>query len=470
MRRPISGAVGQYGATGSVTRAEINIAVGSVWTAVIAEQIRTSTAAPTIALDGRVARDVANRIDLAYPGASPSTRFDPVALASAVFAIPVIYLLLLDAFSWLRDPLRRSRRAAAATSGSWGVAHDVTSAAKRERRRARLLTWTQIVGASLIVDAALPFSLGARFGVLASGIVLVAGTAAIRTVRARGSHVRTLIRGKRPVRALGLSLLAALTLLAAAFAAAFAAIDENEAPGGVKWEYCAVAGFMLAGLLQRRARRLSALTAVAVTKRDPRPVVLYLRAFQDDVVRLRTATLGRASLLERLSPGRFDTFEEVLVRHLSSTGPVIAVNPPGVRLPPIGAARETIPHEQWRTTVQQWMDQAALIVVAAPPGNPTPGVVWELVQLDHGARWDRTLVVLPPVTPAETERRWSALVNAGPPHWPFRRPLPVSPADLLVLIRRSGTWVGFSAGTRTEWTYAAGLLAALAARRGVQPV
>src|SRR5262249_42685048 len=72
---------------------------------------------------------------------------------------------------------------------------------------------------------------------------------------------------------------------------------------------------------------------------DPRRPVLYLRSSGDDRLRLRTATLGRPSLVERFTFRRFDRFEAVLVRHLSRYGPVIAVNPPGARLAPLGAAR-----------------------------------------------------------------------------------------------------------------------------------
>ena len=96
---------------------------------------------------------------------------------------------------------------------------------------------------------------------------------------------------------------------------------------------------VLGAIIFRTSRRLGSIQARRLMLRDPRPPVLYLRAFGDDRLRLWTATFGRPSLIERFTLRRFDTFEEVLVRHLSRYGPVIAVNPPGTRLAPLGAAR-----------------------------------------------------------------------------------------------------------------------------------
>jgi hypothetical protein len=147
---------------------------------------------------------------------------------------------------------------------------------------------------------------------------------------------------------------------------------------------------------KRRARQLAALSARKVMKRDPRPPVLYLRCFGDDQLRLRAATLGgRRSFIERLSPSRFDSFEEVLTRHLTEYGPVVAVNPPGTQLAPVGAARETLPHDSWQATVREWMERAALMVIGAPPGFWTPGLVWELEQIDTYNLWPKTIVVSP---------------------------------------------------------------------------
>ena len=112
--------------------------------------------------------------------------------------------------------------------------------------------------------------------------------------------------------------------------------------------------------------------------RDARPPVLYLRSFGDDRLKLLTATLGRPTLIERFTLRRFDAFEEVIVRHLSRLGPVIAVNPPGTKLAPLGAARETIDSTDWQSVVSAWMARSIMIVFVAPPGQVTQGLHWEL--------------------------------------------------------------------------------------------
>src|SRR5205085_6398845 len=68
--------------------------------------------------------------------------------------------------------------------------------------------------------------------------------------------------------------------------------------------------------LRRHARRLAALEAHEALRRDLRPMVLYLRTFADDSLTIRTAPYVRRSFIDRLSPHRFERFEEVLVRNL----------------------------------------------------------------------------------------------------------------------------------------------------------
>src|SRR6202012_4957797 len=120
------------------------------------------------------------------------------------------------------------------------------------------------------------------------------------------------------------------------------------------------------------ARRLRAADARRLMLRDPRPPVLYLRSFT----------------------------EEGLVRHLSRYGPVVAVNPPGTRLAPVRAARETIEPANWQSAVAGWMAHSALIVFLAPPSRVTQGLHWELRTVAEHGQLDKALVVVPPL-PAE---------------------------------------------------------------------
>jgi hypothetical protein len=203
--------------------------------------------------------------------------------------------------------------------------------------------------------------------------------------------------------------------------------------------------------------------------RDPRPPVLYLRSFTDDRLRLWTATLGRPSLVERFTPRRFGRFEEVLVRHLSRYGPVIAVNPPGTRLAPLRAARETIEPANWQSAVAGWMAHSALIVFLAPPSRVTQGLHWELRTVAEHGQWDKTLMVVPPVPAEQLQARWRAFWAACAGLWPFTVAGPVADPRALVLAFRHGRWDVATADTRTEWSYAAALDRALGGPRRLAP-
>jgi len=172
-------------------------------------------------------------------------------------------------------------------------------------------------------------------------------------------------------------------------------------------------------------------------------------------LKLWTATLGRLSFIERFSPHRFDAFEEVLARHLSFVGPVVALNAPGTSLSPLGAARETIDSADWRSTVATWMDESALIIFVAPPEQMTAGLLWELERVSVHRHWAKTLIVVPPARPENLERRWNGFLNAVGELWPFAVLPPVHDLSPLVMAFRNNTWTMITARRRDEWSYGA---------------
>ena len=233
---------------------------------------------------------------------------------------------------------------------------------------------------------------------------------------------------------------------------------------------CRAGAFVLVALgaiVFRGARRLGSIRARQLMLRDPRPPVLYLRSFGDDRLKLWTATFGRPSLIERFTLRRFDTFEEVLVRYLSGYGPVIAVNQPGTRLAPLGAARETIDSADWQAAVATWMAQSRLIVFATPPSQVNRGLRWELEAVSGHGYWDKALIVVPPVRAEQLQARWRGLLGMG--LWPFTVPGPVDDPHALVLALRNGRWHVISADRRTEWSYSAALERALGDPRRLAP-
>jgi hypothetical protein len=142
-------------------------------------------------------------------------------------------------------------------------------------------------------------------------------------------------------------------------------------------------------------------------------------------------------------------------------GPVVALNPPGTDLAPIGAARETLGAEHWQSTITRWMTDARLIVVGAAPEAITPGFGWELRAVDSHRLWSKTLLVLPPVTDVAMQTRWERFTKTLTDTAMARHPIPADPAYTLALLGSlTAGWSTFTADQRTEWTYTEALTAA----------
>lgn len=375
----------------------------------------------------------------------------------------------LSLIAWLRDPLRRHPTTPTPPS----MVHpnttivDVTAPARRRRRRAVAGLLAEFSGAGVAVAGLLPFTwpLGLLLVVLGVGLAwlprLVTATARRTVPEPR------LWTGRRRVRVLcytAISTLGVLTGLLTTVLYGLGAILTS--PGydyNVRIVFVGVALVAVGTLLRRRAHRLAALDAEEVLRRDSRPLVLYLRTFADDSLTIRSATYARRSFLDRLSPRRFERFEEMLVRHLTMIGPVVALNPPGTDLAPIGAARETLDAEHWQSRITSWMTSARLIVVGAAPVTMTPGLGWELSAVDSHGLWSKTLLLLPPVPDATLQTRWEQFTKVLTDTAMARHPLPVDPARTLVLLGSlTAGWSAVTADQRTEWTYAEALTAATA--------
>ena len=146
----------------------------------------------------------------------------------------------------------------------------------------------------------------------------------------------------------------------------------------------------------------------ALTKKDTRPIVLYLRSFQDDSkIRLRARATNGRTLPERLLK---IPFEEVVTDHLWGYGPVLAIGDPRTKSKraPLGAARDYADDSTWQQKVIELMQEAALIVVIA---GGTKGLAWEIDTIaKQGALW-KLVVLLPPVGIRELQSRWQELAS-----------------------------------------------------------
>jgi hypothetical protein len=410
------------------------------------------------------------------------------------------YLLLASGVGYLRNPLRRkpwrprSRRVrpaptgvvSGAVSGVVDGATDVSAAAWRSRRVAAGRLAVQLAGLGLVAYAADVFQVRFWYAYLAAGLVVVwAGGRFIRPARAERGANRAIMAGSHRVLGTVMLVVASAMILFGLAAIVTFGLYQIQPPGATVQDLPGLPGLpglglsglgttavqdlatglaeaglgllVLGAVIFLVARRLGSADARRLMLRDPRPPVLYLRSFTDDRLRLWTATLGRPSLVERFTPRRFDRFEEVLVRHLSRYGPVIAVNPPGTRLAPVGAARETIEPANWQSAVAGWMAHSALIVFLAPPSRVTQGLHWELRTVAEHGQLDKALVVVPPVSAEQLQARWQAFGAACAGLWPFTVARPLADPRALVLAFRHGRWDVATADARTEWSYAAAL-------------
>jgi hypothetical protein len=145
-----------------------------------------------------------------------------------------------------------------------------------------------------------------------------------------------------------------------------------------------------------RSLRIAKLRAAALRQHDARRPVLVLRQFEDDM-------LGSGWL----SPA---TFEQHIVNDLHRVGPAISIGEPGQRLQPLGAARDYLTGGDWKHTVGQLIDQAALVVFIL---GSSESLVWELEEALARGRKAHVLVIAPPDPKrADVERRWASFVEA----------------------------------------------------------
>lgn len=382
----------------------------------------------------------------------------------------VAYIGGLSLLAWLRDPLRRRLTSASPQPIALPNITTVDIAARARRRRRR-------TAAGLVLELSGTGALVAGLVLLPSiwplGLLLVAlgvGMARIpRLVTAaarRATFESKLWTGRRRVRVncyAAISTVCVLTgLLLMVLYGAGAVLTSPVYHYNIRFFFVCAVLLTVGALIRRHARRLAALDADEVLRRDSRPMVLYLRTFADDSLTIRTAPYARQSFADRLSPRRFERFEEVLVRNLTEAGPVVALNPPGTDLAPIGAARETLTADHWQSTITGWMTDAQLIVVGAAPEAISPGFGWELRAVDSHRLWFKTLLVLPPVPNSTMHARWERFTKVFADTAMARHPIPLDPASMLVLLGSIATgWSAVTADRRTEWTYAEALAVAI---------
>jgi hypothetical protein len=166
---------------------------------------------------------------------------------------------------------------------------------------------------------------------------------------------------------------------------------------------------VLAGL-RFAARRFTRLSLERLISSDTRPVILFLRSFRDDQVRLQKPLRRLFRRMVSVGEPR-PTLDHVLLEEGTPYGPVVAIGRPG-SAPPFGAARTYVSDEEWRETVSGLCSHAGAVVLTL---DETEGVRWELSHL-FGQNYERkTLFLLPPrLAPVDEATR---MLPAALTHW-----------------------------------------------------
>jgi hypothetical protein len=154
--------------------------------------------------------------------------------------------------------------------------------------------------------------------------------------------------------------------------------------------------------------RLAAASLQEAIDRDARPHVLLLRSFEEDRALVPAEVMAPSILPLGLTPVRQVLLEQVLAQGLASLGPVVAIAPPGVALPQLGAAKVSLQHSEWRDEVARLAgDAIAVVVLATPTSVSREGFGWELELLSGTVGHGRLMVVLGPYSEADRDLRWN---------------------------------------------------------------
>lgn len=143
---------------------------------------------------------------------------------------------------------------------------------------------------------------------------------------------------------------------------------------------------------------------------DGRAPIVFLRTFLQDTRRAPVQTAN--PLLGWLTGiGRQRTLDEVLLEHASPYGPVIAIGDPNDPMPPLGAARIFVSHDDWRGVVTGLVASAKAVVMCP---TETEGVRWELEHIVGAGAQARTIYLASAhLAPEVTARLFASIAGAA---------------------------------------------------------
>lgn len=226
-------------------------------------------------------------------------------------------------------------------------------------------------------------------------------------------------------------------------------LDIDGTPGWIVYGGLGLAAAFYLGLRGAVCFRPRAETVLAL---DGRPPVIYLRSFHDDEAmvgrpirftfdvfrwRYMLTEYSRGGLVRLMFQHGKVRLEQAIENELVAVGPFIAIGEPHESHPDFGATRAYFEGDDvtWRSAVESWLQRAALIVVV--PGQ-TPGLGWELSQIQAGGHTPRLMLVFPPEGAKPRAARLAALAGMiSDPRWRTAVTTPAS-GELLAVFATPG--------------------------------
>jgi hypothetical protein len=156
--------------------------------------------------------------------------------------------------------------------------------------------------------------------------------------------------------------------------------------------------------LSTYAKRMRARGAAQSLRKDSRPPILLLRAFDDDYMAVEVAVPSKPWWA--MGATRPATFEQTLSDLFSRSGPVIAIGRPGETVPPLGACRFWINDGRWQQAVEELLEECQFVVMIMGRLYGRSGLTWEAERLFRLDTPDKVVFVMPPLDVAGAQERW----------------------------------------------------------------
>lgn len=225
------------------------------------------------------------------------------------------------------------------------------------------------------------------------------------------------------------------------------------------------AGIALAYGIDRAAVRL---LKPSVNERlaPGQPEIVYLRDFDDDKLKLRASRISRRGILGRFSPIRRRRFDELVVTRLSVAGFVHGLSPSRWAVSRPGVPTRRLPNNKdvWQPEVLNMLKRSFFVVVSATPQEISEsGLGWELDQIASNIGHQRIMLLVAPRREYELEssltRFYYRVIS-----WPVFNQIAHAgfvPASCVLTHATGRGWRAWGASTKSEWTYATALHAAM---------